>query len=119
MRWIDTIGQQKAVGTMHKMALFASISLLLATAAQANDAAPTRTIPCFPYKDVARQLAGSYAEAPASLGIQSNGNLLQVFTSADTGSWTIVSTTPDGLACVLAAGERWESLPPPKGGRAA
>jgi hypothetical protein len=104
---------------MHKVALFASTSLLLAAAAQASDSAPVRTIACFPYQDVARQLAGSYAEAPASLGIQSNGNLLQVFTSADTGSWTILSTTPDGLACVLAAGERWESLPAPKAGRAA
>ena len=104
---------------MHRMALLASIPLLLSATAQADDTAPAGTIPCFRYEDVARQLGATYAEAPASLGIQSNGNLLQVFTSADTGTWTIVSTTPGGMACVLAAGDRWESLPLPKGGRAA
>ncbi|MFO1047126.1 MAG: hypothetical protein U1E52_04420 [Geminicoccaceae bacterium] len=43
-------------------------------------------IPCFRYADVVGQLKGSYAEAPISLGLQTSGNLLQVFTSADTGS---------------------------------
>lgn len=83
--------------------------ILLAAGAQAGEGVP-RAIPCFRYADVVGQLKGSYAEAPISLGLQTNGNLLQVFTSADTGSWTIVSTSPDGMACVLAAGNNWESV---------
>ena len=69
-------------------------------------------VPCYSHTEVARQLQGSYAEAPVSLGVQSNDNLLQVFASATTGSWTIVSITPDGVACVLAVGNNWESMAP-------
>ncbi len=69
-----------------------------------------RRLPCFSYGEVARQLKGTYQEAPVSLGLQANGNLLQVFSSARSGSWTIVSTSPDGKACILAAGRNWENL---------
>jgi hypothetical protein len=95
-----------------KAGILASVSILLAASAQADEGERARVIPCFRYADVTRQLQGAYAETPISLGIQSNGNLLQVFASADTGSWTIVSTTPDGMACVLAAGNNWESVAP-------
>ena len=57
-----------------------------------------------------RQLKGTYDEAPVSLGLQANGNLLQVFNSARSGSWTIVSTSPDGMACILTADRNWEDL---------
>ena len=77
--------------------------------AQAADEGRPLAIPCFSYAEVVRQLKGTYAEAPVSLGLQSNGNLLQVFSSAESGSWTILSTSPDGKACVLAAGNNWES----------
>jgi hypothetical protein len=40
--------------------------------------------------------------------VMSNGNVLQVFASPDTGTWTIVSIAPSGLSCVLAAGQSWE-----------
>ncbi|MFL5332793.1 MAG: hypothetical protein ACJ8H8_06345 [Geminicoccaceae bacterium] len=70
-------------------------------------------VPCYSYEEVARQLKGAYQEAPVSLGLQANGNLLQVFSSPATGSWTIVSTTPQGVACVLAAGQHWENVTTP------
>ena len=75
-------------------------------------AAPVR-VPCYSYEEVARQLKGAYHEAPVSLGLQADGNLLQVFSSPATGSWTIVSTTPQGVACVLAAGQHWENVTTP------
>ena len=112
-------GERRARGAMRRPGFLGAGLVLLSTVAQAADEGRPLAIPCFSYSEVVRQLKGTYAEAPVSLGLQSNGNLLQVFTSVDTGSWTILSTTPDGLACVLAAGERWESLPAPKGGRAA
>jgi hypothetical protein len=67
-------------------------------------------VPCFDHAEVARQLKSTYRESPVSLGLQSNGNLLQVFHSPERGSWTIVSTTPQGMACILAAGRDWENL---------
>ena len=65
-------------------------------------------IPCHDYREIRRQLAERYNEAPVSFGVRSNGELLQVFASAQGGTWTIVSTSPAGLACILAAGRGWD-----------
>jgi hypothetical protein len=45
------------------------------------------------------------------MGLQADGRLVQVFASLQSGSWTIVTTAPSGLACIVAAGRSWESLP--------
>ena len=55
-------------------------------------------------------LLKNYAEAPVSIGLASNGAVIEVFASPDR-SWTIVMTRPNGLSCVVAAGEGWEDLP--------
>ena len=84
----------------------------LGAAAADAQMAPGARLPCFDYREVVRQLGVTYQEAPASLGLQSNGNVLQVFTSAAIGSGTIVSVLPNGSACVLAAGQTWEDVEP-------
>ena len=68
---------------------------------------------CHSYIEIARQLDSRYGEKPVSIGLQGNGHLLQVFASKDTGSWTILSMAPNGLACIVAAGRSWETLPLP------
>ena len=91
------------------------VACCLATAHPAMAApqpAPVQ-LPCFSHAEVARQLKATYHEAPVSLGLQSNGNLLQVFHAPTSGTWTIVSTSPQGMACILAAGRDWENLTPP------
>ena len=92
--------------------LVAALLALAVPPVHAEDEGPPQRLPCFSYGEVARQLKGTYEEAPVSLGLQANGNLLQVFNSATSGSWTIVSTSPDGMACILAAGRNWENLKP-------
>jgi hypothetical protein len=93
----------------------AATGLLGATAAALAQPPPGARLPCYDYREVVRQLGATYHEAPASLGLQSNGNVLQVFTSARSGSWTIVSVLPNGSACVLAAGRNWEDVEPAAG----
>ncbi len=68
-------------------------------------------MPCHDATEIAKQLSNKYSEAPVAFGLQSNGNLLQVYASMDKGTWTVVSTTPAGLSCIVAAGRSWESLP--------
>jgi hypothetical protein len=53
------------------------------------------------------QLKGKYAELPKSMGLAANGSVLEVLT-AKTGTWTILLTTPQGVTCLIAAGEHWE-----------
>ena len=68
-------------------------------------------MPCHNATEIAKQLSSKYEEAPVAFGMQSNGNLLQVYSSEEKDTWTVVSTTPAGLSCIVAAGKRWESLP--------
>ena len=65
---------------------------------------------CHDYKELVAQLGDKYEEAPVSIGLQSNGNMLQVFSSPRNGTWTILSVSPDGQGCVVAAGRSWENL---------
>lgn len=96
---------------MRTIPLAAAIMVLPPLAA-AQAAGPPLRVPCFRQAEVARQLERAYAEVPVSLGLEANGNLLQLYKSADSATWTIVSTSPDGVACVLAAGRNWETLTP-------
>jgi hypothetical protein len=68
-------------------------------------------MPCHNATEIAKQLNSRYDESPVAFGLQSNGNLLQVYASEEKGTWTVVSTTPNGLSCIVAAGKSWESLP--------
>ena len=97
------------------------LRLCVALAHPADATAPPAPVqlPCFSHAEVARQLKATYHEAPVSLGLQSNGNLLQVFHAPASGTWTIVSTSPQGMACILAAGRDWENLTPPNADPAA
>ena len=55
-------------------------------------------------------LSRGYSEAPAAMGLVSNGAVLEVLVSTN-GTWTIIVTRPDGMSCVVAAGEAWEDVP--------
>ena len=90
---------------------FALASSLVAASVSAQPAASGLRIPCHDATEIARQLSKKYEEAPIAFGLQSNGNLLQIYTSATKHTWTVVSTTPAGKSCIVAAGKRWENLP--------
>ena len=64
--------------------------------------------------DVVRQaLLDGYGEKPAMRGITAGGNVVEILMSA-TGSWTMLHVQPNGVACLMAAGEGWEKVKPVK-----
>jgi hypothetical protein len=73
-------------------------------------------MPCHNATEIAKQLSSRYDEAPVAFGLQSNGHLLQVYSSEEKETWTVVSTSPTGMSCIVAAGKKWESLPQIKTG---
>ncbi len=100
----------RSAATLMRAIVVTGLAVFLATPAQAQSE-PEQSVnglPCHPYNDLASQLDQKYHEAPVSMGIQSNGNLLQVFSSTESGTWTILSIAPNGRPCVLAAGKSWE-----------
>lgn len=60
---------------------------------------------CAPREVIAARLAEKYGETPQVAGLSSIGTLLEVFASPDTGTWTVIQTTPKGTACLVAAGQ--------------
>ena len=56
-------------------------------------------------------LEDKFAEVPVSLGLQADGKVIQVFASEQSGTWSMVATTPAGLSCIVAVGEAWQMLP--------
>ena len=63
---------------------------------------------CDEAKKIARILKEQYKERPVAFGLQLNGNLLQVYANKET--FTVVSSTPSGVSCIVAAGKGWEML---------
>ena len=66
---------------------------------------------CTKRADVVNHLAKKYSEAPVAIGLANNGGVIEVLSSKDGNSWTIIITMPNGTACMIAAGENWEKVP--------
>jgi hypothetical protein len=62
---------------------------------------------CGKRTDVVRVLREQYGETPTAHGLSDAGTVAEVFTSA-TGSWTIIATAPNGLTCMVGAGQSWQ-----------
>jgi hypothetical protein len=77
----------------------------------AEPEAAAERLPCHDYQTIVETLDKRYGETPASLGLQTNGNMLQVFASSESGSWTILSVAPSGIGCIVAAGRHWQTAP--------
>ncbi|ETA49815.1 hypothetical protein [Rhodobacteraceae bacterium PD-2] len=73
---------------------------------------------CAPRDKVVERLATKYGETRQSMGLGSNNAVMEVFASADSGSWTITVTMTNGVTCLVASGQAFEELAealPPKG----
>ncbi len=55
-------------------------------------------------------LAKKYGEAPAAVGVTNKGGLIEVLTSSDGLTWTIIVSMPGGTSCLVAVGEGWRVL---------
>ncbi len=55
-------------------------------------------------------LANKYKEAPVAIGVTNAGGLIEVLSTGDGQTWTIVVSNPDGLTCLLATGEGWRAI---------
>ena len=64
---------------------------------------------CSPRTDVVGHLAKKYGEAPVAIGVTNKGGLVEVLTSGDGDTWTIIVSMPNGTSCMVAAGEGWRT----------
>lgn len=54
-------------------------------------------------------LHDQFGETPRAMGIHDNGALVEMFAS-DAGTWTLIASGPDGMACVVATGGNFETI---------
>ena len=69
---------------------------------------------CIQRSEFVRHLAQTYGEKGVAVGVADNGSIVEFLNSKSGETWTIIMTTPDGIACRIAAGKHWERLPPVK-----
>jgi hypothetical protein len=86
------------------LALGAGFALIASTAmAQAQPQ-------CNERDNVLALLAKKYKETPIAAGVTNTGGLVEVLTDIKSGTWTIIVTTPQGMSCLVAAGEGWRNM---------
>ncbi len=62
---------------------------------------------CTSHTEMTNLLDSRHSESKVAIGLESNGRLVEVFSTGDGSTWTIVITTPQGESCVIANGEAW------------
>lgn len=64
---------------------------------------------CAPRDVVLQRLAEGYGETRQAIGLGANNAVVEVFAS-EQGSWTITVTLPNGVTCLVASGQAYETL---------
>lgn len=82
--------------------------LLVATPALAQQG-----FTCGDRKKIVQGLEDQYDESQRSISI-SGTRVVETFASED-GSWTVLVTDPNGLACMVLMGTHWEAVEPKVG----
>ncbi len=89
-------------------ASFASAALLGPLGAHAQTQSQTQV--CGQRASIIGRLAEKYREAPVAVGVNSAGNMVEILTADDGGTWTIIVSLPNGTSCLIDAGEGWRAL---------
>ncbi len=80
--------------------VFAALMIAIATQAQAQFA-------CAPRDSIIEKLK-MYGETRHGGGLAGSTAIFEIWVSEATGTWTILTTTPDGETCVMAVGDSWQ-----------
>jgi hypothetical protein len=68
---------------------------------------------CGNHERIVAALVAKYQEAATHMGTASEGGLIVEFYETESGStWTLLSTEPGGLTCIIAAGQDWTATKP-------
>ena len=67
---------------------------------------------CAPRVDIVEKLKEKYGEDQRGLGLGGKKSVIELWSSDKTGTWTIVMTRPNGVTCIVAAGDTWMEAPP-------
>ena len=87
-----------------------AVGMLVALLLAATPA--TAQIYCGPRDKIVKNLKEKFQEQSGGMGL-SRGVLFEIWASAKTGTFTILSTTPQNISCVMTAGKDWSFMADP------
>jgi len=96
----------------HIISMLAAVMLVggcqgIATAGHLPDGVAQAQMICGERDAVIANLGNKYGEARRGVGVNGS-SIVEVWASEATGSWTIISTYPNGVSCVMAVGDGWQ-----------
>jgi len=86
-----------------------SKAVLISVAVVLVSSAASAEVPCGQRDTIVDWLAHKYKEAPVAAGINNKGALIEVLSSKDGNTWTILLTAPNGTSCIVETGQAWQS----------
>jgi hypothetical protein len=89
---------------MSKAVLLSVVLVLTSSAALAQ-------VPCGERAKIVGWLGGNYKEAPVATGVSNKGALVEVLSSVDGETWTIIVTKPNGISCIVDTGQAGQPKP--------
>lgn len=104
-------GKSKSAALAPGIAMLAG-GALVAAALMAPRPAHPEPVNCGPRASVVKALTERFSEAPVAVGLSDSGALVEVLTSDNGATWSILLSQPDGTSCLVAAGESWQPLTP-------
>ncbi|MDT0681738.1 hypothetical protein RM543_03495 [Roseicyclus sp. F158] len=65
---------------------------------------------CAARDTVVGRLAEKYGESRQTIGLGTGNQVVELYASAETGTWTITVTKPSGETCLMATGQAYEPV---------
>lgn len=85
-----------------------SAALVFGAAAMAPPAM-AQSLTCLPRSALVQSLESTHGEHLTGGGLQNAAHLIEVWSSDQTGSFTVFVTRSDGVACIVATGQNWHN----------
>ena len=101
------------------MRILPPVALVAAFLLSTPSASVGQVVACDERRSVLDHLASTYGESRVAWGITNGEQLVEVLSSGEDGTWTVIITGRDGIACLIAAGQDWRSYEPQPNGEGA
>lgn len=85
-------------------------SMMLAAPAMA--ASPIAEVICAPSDEMSDRLTRHHGEKRQGLGFRDPDSRMELWSSEQTGDWTLVVAYASGRSCIVAMGQHWEEMLP-------
>ena len=111
----DLSRTENLVKTVNRILGFVAVAILLLLGIGLLSQPVTADPADVPRGELVTLLGKRYAEVPVAIGLTDAGGVIEVLSTGDGSTWTIILTVPNGMSRVLGSGESWTLVTPAAG----